>query len=117
MDLVADPLLDGCRFRALMIVDQFTWECPAIAPDFSFTGKRVVSVLERLRRRLALPESITVDNGSEFVSRSMDACAYRNEVKLKFIRPGKPVENCFNESFNGRLRDESLNVNVPLGDG
>ncbi len=95
-------------------MDQFTRECPAIEPDFSLTGKKVVALLWRLRRRRGLPESITVDNGSEFVSKAMDAWAYRNDVKLHFIRPGKPVDNCFIESFNGRFRDECLNVNIFL---
>ena len=95
-------------------MDQFTRDCPAVEPDFSLTGKKVVAVLWRLRCRRGLPESITVDNGSEFGSKPMDVWAYRNDVKLHFIRPGKPVENCFIESFNRRLRDECLNVNIFL---
>src|SRR6185295_14903486 len=58
------------------------------------------------------PQAITVDNGSEFVSRAMDAWAYAHDIRLDFIRPGKPVENAFIESFNGRLRDECLNSHV-----
>jgi putative transposase len=78
--------------------------------DGSLTGKRVVDVLERLAGSRGKPETITVDNGSEFCSRALDDWAYRNGVKLDFIRPGKPVENGFIESFNGRLRDECLNT-------
>lgn len=63
-------------------------------------------------RRRGAPTAITVDNGGEFVSRAMDAWAYAHDVRLKFIRPGKPVENAFIESFNGRLRDECLNAHV-----
>jgi len=65
-----------------------------------------------LQAKGRLPKAITVDNGSEFVSRQTDTRAYLNEVKLDFIRPGKPLENAFIESFNGRLRDECLNTNL-----
>jgi len=71
----------------------------------------VVGVLERLAETRGLPESITVDNGPEFAGKAMDEWAYRKGVKFNFIRPGKPVENAFAESFNGRLRDECLNTN------
>ena len=77
-----------------------------------FSGKQVAECLERVAMEYGLPESITVDNGSEFYSKDMDSWAYRRGVQLQFIRPGKPVENGFIESFNGRLRDECLNVNV-----
>ena len=72
---------------------------------------RVVSVLERLAETRGLPEVITMDNGPEFAGRALDEWAYRKGVKLNFIRPGKPIENAFAESFNGRLRDECLNTN------
>ena len=74
-------------------------------------GARVVSVLEKLADIRGLPEVITVDNGPEFAGRAMDEWAYRKGIKLSFIRPGKPIENAFAESFNGRLRDECLNTN------
>ena len=99
------------RFRALAIVDDYSRECPAIEVDTSLGGARVVGVLERLRETRGLPESITVDNGPEFAGKAMDEWAYRRGIKLNFIRPGKPVENAFAESFNGRLRDECLNTN------
>lgn len=111
MDFMQDQFADGRRFRILTIVDAFTRECPALEVDTSIGGKRVVRVLDRLAFLRGLPEVITVDNGPEFVSQALDEWAYRNNVKLDFIRPGKPVENAFIESFNGKLRDECLNDN------
>jgi putative transposase len=78
----------------------------------SMTGESVARALERLSFHHPLPKVITVDNGSEFFSRAMDSWAYRRGVQLEFIRPGRPVENTFIESFNGRLRDECLNDNL-----
>lgn len=112
MDFVADQLENGRRFRILTIVDQYSRECVALVVDFSLTGVKVAEVLERLKHERGLPKWITVDNGSEFISKALDAWAFRNGVQLQFIRPGKPVENAFVESFNGRLRDEFLNVEV-----
>jgi putative transposase len=109
MDYVADALIDGRKLRALTIVDDFTRECLAIEVDTSLPGSRVVAVLERLRDLRGLPKSITVDHGPEFEGRILDAWAYKNRVDLAFIRPGKPVDNCYIESFNGRFRDECLN--------
>ena len=111
MDFVTDSIVTGRRFRALAIVDDYSRECPAIEVDTSMGGRRVVGVLERLSETRCLPETITMDNGPEFVGRALDEWAYRKGVKLSFIRPGKPIENAFAESFNGRLRDECLNTN------
>jgi putative transposase len=111
MDFVADSIVTGRRFRALTIVDNYSRECPAIEVDTSLGGARVVGILERLAETRGLPEAITTDNGPEFTGRVMDEWAYRNGVKLNFIRPGKPIENAYAESFNGRLRDECLNTN------
>jgi putative transposase len=111
MDFVSDSLVTGRRFRALAIVDDFSKESPAIEVDTSIGGARVVQVLERLAELRGLPEMITTDNGPEFTGRALDEWAYRNGVKLDHIRPGKPIENAFAESFNGRLRDECLNEN------
>jgi putative transposase len=102
-------LVDGRRFRALTVVDQYTRECVALHADFSLTGRKVRTTLEALKELRGLPKLITVDNGSEFASTEMDSWAYEAGVRLDFIRPGKPVENAFIESFNGRLRDECLN--------
>ena len=108
MDFMQDCLSNGQRIRALTIVDDFSRECPAIEVDTSMGGARVVRVLDRLAEIRGLPEVITVDNGPEFAGKTLDAWAYRRGVRLDFIRPGKPVENAFIESFNGRLRDECL---------
>ena len=111
MDFVSDSTVTGRRFRALTIVDDYSRECPAIEVDTSLDGVRVVGVLERLAETRWLLEVITVDNGPEFAGKALDEWAYRRGIKLNFIRPGKPVENAFAESFNGRLRDECLNIN------
>jgi len=111
MDFITDSIVTGRRFRALAIIDQYSRECPAIEVDTSLGGRRVVGVLERLAETRGLPEVITIDNGPEFAGRALDEWAYRRGVKLNFIRPGKPIENAFAESFNGRLRDECLNIN------
>lgn len=111
MDFVTDSTITGRRFRSLTIVDDYSRECPAIEVDTSIGGRRVVSVLDRLAELRGLPEVITVDNGPEFAGRALDEWAYHKGIKLSFIRPGKPVENAFAESFNGRLRDECLNTN------
>jgi putative transposase len=109
MDFVTDSIVSGRRFRALVLVDDYSRECPAIEVDTSLGGIRVVQVLERLAETRGLPQVITVDNGPEFTSRVLDEWAYRHGVKLHFIRPGKPIENAYAESFIGRLRDECLN--------
>ena len=109
MDFVAERLASGQKFRALTIVDNFTRECPAIEVDSSLTGARVAAVLEHLKQTRGVPSRIKVDNGPEFVSRALDAWAHINNVKLEFSRPGKPTDNPYIESFNGRLRAECLN--------
>jgi putative transposase len=111
IDFVTDSIVTGRRFRALVIVDDYSRECPAIEVDTSLGGRRVVQVLERLSETRGLPEVITMDNGPEFSSRVLDEWAYQHGVKLNFIRPGKPIENAYAESFIGRLRDECLNEN------
>jgi putative transposase len=111
MDFVGDKLADGRPFRILTVIDQFTRECVRLESDQSMTGMKVAQALERARQeRGSLPKSITVDNGSEFCSRALEVWAMTSNVQLCFIRPGRPVENGFIESFNGRLRDECLNV-------
>ena len=108
MDFVADGLRDGRKLRCLTIVDDYSRECLAIEVDTSITGRRVAAVLERLADSRGLPLSITVDHGPEFEGQALDAWAYAKGVALNFIRPGKPVENAYIESFNGRFRDECL---------
>src|SRR5229473_8531828 len=112
MDFMSARLLDGRWFRVLTVVDQFTRECLALLADNSLNGHKVALALSQLVAERGAPLSITADNGSEFVSKTMDAWSYQHGVQLDFIRPGKPVENSYIESFNGRLRDECLNVEV-----
>ncbi len=109
MDFTVDTLADGRGFRTLNIVDDFTRECVAIEVDRSLPGLRVTRVLDRLATTVGLPAVIVVDNGPEFAGRVLDAWAYQHEVTLRFIRPGRPVENAYIESFNGKFRDECLN--------
>jgi len=109
MDFIADGLIDGRKLRCLAIVDDYSRECLALEVDTSITGRRVAAVLERLADLRGLPLSITVDHGPEFEGQVLDAWAYEHNVRLNFIRPGKPVENAYIESFNGRFRDECLN--------
>lgn len=110
MDFMRDTLADGRVFRLLTVVDDFTRECPAIEVDTSLPAERVVQVLERVASTRSLPRTIVVDNGAEFTGRVLDAWAHTRGVALQFIRPGKPVENAYIESFNGRLRDECLEL-------
>jgi len=112
MDFVSDQLDNGRRFRALTVVDQYTRECVAIEAGFSMTSRKVATVLQRFSAARGRPRAITVDNGPEFYGKDLDSWAYRNDVRLDFIRPGKPVENAYIESFNGRLRDECLNGEI-----
>jgi len=112
MDFVAQRLADGRWIRMLTVVDQFTRECVALFADVSLSGEKVAEVLDKVIAERGGPQSITVDNGTEFASKAVDLWAYQNAVYLDFIRPGRPVENGYIESFNGRLRDECLNVEV-----
>lgn len=112
MDFVEDRLTNGRKIRTLTIVDTFTRKTPALETDTSLGGRRVVRVLDRHIERHGAPEVITIDNGTEFDSKVMDEWAFRNRVRLDFIQPGKPNENAFIESFNGKFRDECLNENL-----
>jgi len=109
MDFMQDALHNGRRIRLLTVVDTYTKECPRIEVDTSIRGARVAEILSQIAGLRGLPENIIVDNGPEFISNAMDAWAYERGVKLHFIRPGKPVDNAYIESFNGRFRDECLN--------
>lgn len=112
MDFVSDRFVDGLWFRVLTVFDQFTRECLLLLVDSALSGEKVALALEPVVSQRGVPMSITEDNGSEFASRAMDAWAYGHGISLDFIRPGKPVENGYIESFNGRLRDECLNVSL-----
>ena len=111
MDFVHDQLIDGRPIRMLTVVDQWSRESVLIEPAFSFSGAKVAEALDRLVMDSGSPLSITVDHGTEFTSVALEEWAYRRGVKLDFIHPGKPTENSYIESFNGRLRDECLNLN------
>ena len=109
MDFISDAVSAGRKFRSLNIVDDFNRECLATEVDTSLSGRRVVRVLEQLGERRGLPEVLVMDNGPEFAGQALDVWAYAQGVKLHFIEPGKPVQNAFIESFNGKMRDECLN--------
>jgi putative transposase len=110
MDFVHDAFADGRPFRILTVVDQWSRESPLLEVATAMSGRIVAEALDRIRSPAARPRSITVDHGTEFTSRALEDWAYQRGVQLDFIRPGKPVENAHIESFNGRLRDECLNV-------
>lgn len=110
MDFVHDQLATGRKIRILTIVDTFSRFSPAVDPRFSYRGEDVVQTLERICAKAGYPQSIRVDQGSEFVSRDLDLWAYQKDVVLDFSRPGKPTDNAFIESFNGKFRAECLNT-------
>jgi len=118
MDFVHDTLATGRKFRTLNVVDDLTREALAIEVDTSLGGTRVVRVLDRLVALRGLPKVIVCDNGPEFTGRAVDEWAYRMSVQLHFTRPGKPTDNAYVESFNGKFRDECLNEHwfLDLGD-
>lgn len=111
MDFVHDALASGKKIRALTIVDTCTKESPAIEIDHSLSSFKVITVLERLKENGEMPKFIKVDNGPEFISLALDKWASDNNVGLYFSRRGKPTDNANIESFNGKFRDECLNVN------
>lgn len=108
MDFMRDTLADGRVFRTLNVVDDYTRECLAIEVDTSLPGERVVRVLERLAAEGHKPQTLVSDNGPEFSGRALDQWAAAVGVRLHFIDPGKPIQNAFVESFNGKFRDECL---------
>ena len=111
IDFVSDCVSTGRVIRMLTVVDDCTRECPAIEVDTSLGGLRVRRVLDRIASERGLPEVIVLDNGPEFRGRALAAWSEERGVRLAFIQPGKPAQNAFAESFNGRLRDECLNAN------
>jgi len=111
MDFTRDTLADGRPFRTLNLVDDFSRECPTIEVARSIPGERVVRVLDRVAAERGYPRALVIDNGPEFAGVALDRWAYEHGVALHFIEPGKPVQNCFIESFNGKFRDECLNAN------
>jgi putative transposase len=108
MDFVAARLLDGRWFRVLTVVDQFTRECLLLLADSSLNGQKVALALSVVVAERGAPISITVDNGTEFYSRAMEAWAYQYGVQLDFIRPGRPVENGYIESYMDPARAQAI---------
>lgn len=108
MDFVSDQLANGRRFRVLNIVDDYSREIVLQVVDFSISGYRVAHELDRLERKL--PKTIVCDNGPEFTCKAMFFWSKKTGTKLHFIQPGKPTQNAFVESFNGKFRDYCLDL-------
>jgi putative transposase len=109
MDFVHDRLVTGRRFKCLTMTDPCSKEAPVIEVDISIGGARVCRILDRVFLARPLPETLILDNGPEFSGSALDAWAAQHGVYLHFIQPGKPTQNAFIESFNGKFRDECLN--------
>jgi transposase InsO family protein len=115
LDFVHDQFACGRRFRILNIVDDVTRECLAAIPDTSISGRRVARELTAVIARRGKPGMIVSDHGTEFTSNAMLAWTQDNQIAWHFIAPGKPMQNGFCESFNGRMRDELLNESLFFG--
>ena len=109
MDFVFDRVADGRAIKCLVIVDDATHEAVAIVPEYSIGGDHLTRLLDAICAQRGTPRIIRSDNGKEFTGKAMLTWAHRNAVTLKLIEPGKPNQNAYVESFNGRLRDECLN--------
>src|SRR5690349_8976944 len=109
MDFVMDALSSGRRLKCLTVVDDFTKEALELVLDHSITGEYVTRALDQAVRFRGAPRAIRTDQGPEFTGRALDQWAYRNGVDLKLIQAGKPTQNAYIESFNGKFRDECLN--------
>jgi len=112
MDFVCDQLIGSQRLKCLTVVDDFTRESPGMLVGRCITGQMVADFFDQLSLTRTLPEVIVCDNGPEFTSVALDQWADRKQIKLSFIQPGKPVQNCFVESFNGKFRDECLSSSI-----
>lgn len=112
LDFVPDTLVDGRRFRILCVIDDFSRECLATVVDNSISGERVARELDRIAERRGYPHMVVSDNGTELTSNAMLAWQQDRVVEWHYIAPGKPMQNGFVESFNGRLRDECLNEHL-----
>jgi putative transposase len=111
MDFVFDRSADGRVIKCLTVVDDATHEAVAIVPERAIGGEMLVRIMDRLCRERGYPQVIRTDNGKEFCGRAMLSWCHAHGVKLRLIEPGKPNQNAYIESFNGRLRDECLNEN------
>ncbi len=115
MDFMEDSLASGRKFRTFNVLDEQPRECLAIEVDTSLPATRVIRVLDRLVAERGAPRELSVDNGPEYTSLALEQWAEKNQVVLDFSRPGKPTDNPFIESFNGKFRDECLNESWFLG--
>jgi transposase InsO family protein len=115
LDFVHDQFACGRRFRVLNIVDDVTRECLAATPDTSISGRRVARELTELIARRGKPGMMVSDHGTEFTSNAILAWSKDHAVEWHYIEPGKPMQNGFCESFNGRMRDELLNETLFFG--
>ncbi len=109
IDFVMDSLVNGKRIKCLTVVDDFTRECLDIAVDIGISGEYVAPVLERIGQFRGLPKAIRADQGPEFTSRALDRWAHGRGIHLKLIAAGKPTQNAYIESFNGKFPEECLN--------
>ncbi len=109
LDFVHDQLADGRRIRVLNVIDDFSRKCVGQLVDTSISGARLARYLDELALTRSLPASLVLDNGPELTSKAMFFWAHKTKVKLCFIQPGKPTQNAYVESFNGRFRDGCLN--------
>jgi len=112
LDFTEDGLSNGVKFRTCNLKDDCTRECPAIDVAFSIPGERVVEMLQHVARERGYPDRLVVDNGPELRGHELGRWAHDHGVELYFIDPGKPVQNAYIESFNGRFRDECLNQHL-----
>jgi putative transposase len=112
LDFVSDALLDSRRFRTLCVIDDFTRECLATVVDNSISGIRVARELDRIAEYRGYPCMVVSDNGTELTSNAILKWQEDRKVDWHYIAPGKPMQNGFVESFNGRLRDECLNEHL-----
>ena len=111
IDFIHDELANGRPFRVLSVVDVFSRSSEVLEAGTGFTGARVGELLDKAAKG-KLPAVITADNGTEFTSKALDAWAFERGVKIDFTTPGRPTENGFVESFQGRFRDECLNTEI-----
>jgi len=109
MDFVSDAMVDGRRFRILAVVDDFTRECLCLVADTSLSGLRVARELDAIITKRGRPATCVSDNGTELTSVAILRWSQEARIDWHYIAPGKPTQNAFVESFNGRLRDELLN--------
>ncbi|WP_407198073.1 IS3 family transposase [Citrobacter freundii] len=109
MDFVMDALSTGRRIKCLTCVDEFHKECLTVTVAFGISGVQVTRILDSIALFRGYPATIRTDQGPEFTCRALDQWAFEHGVELRLIQPGKPTQNGFIESFNGRFRDECLN--------